>query len=66
MTTPRRHDPAVTYLYDHSTGESRFLFRAYPDRDRVAVFEGHGFVNPENSIDLHHAVERFLARHLGA
>ncbi|MFI6875502.1 S9 family peptidase [Streptomyces sp. NPDC050400] len=26
-------DPAVTYFYDHSTGESRFLFRAYPDRD---------------------------------
>ncbi|MEV3903762.1 S9 family peptidase [Mycobacterium sp. NPDC050551] len=27
--------------------------------------EGHGFLNPENQIDLHHAVERFLARHLG-
>jgi dipeptidyl aminopeptidase/acylaminoacyl peptidase len=27
--------------------------------------EGHGFVNPENSVDFHRAVERFLARHLG-
>ncbi|MFC8046152.1 alpha/beta fold hydrolase [Nocardia sp. NPDC057353] len=27
--------------------------------------EGHGFVNPENQIDLFRAVERFLARHLG-
>lgn len=27
--------------------------------------EGHGFVNPDNSIDLYHAVERFLAEHLG-
>ncbi|MBP2366945.1 S9 family peptidase [Pseudonocardia parietis] len=28
--------------------------------------EGHGFVNPENQIAFHHAVEQFLARHLGA
>ncbi|MFE9577877.1 S9 family peptidase [Nocardia sp. NPDC006044] len=27
--------------------------------------EGHGFVNPENQIELFHTVERFLARHLG-
>ncbi|WP_193044076.1 alpha/beta hydrolase family protein [Mycolicibacterium baixiangningiae] len=27
--------------------------------------EGHGFVNPDNSIDMYHAVERFLAHHLG-
>jgi dipeptidyl aminopeptidase/acylaminoacyl peptidase len=27
--------------------------------------EGHGFVNPENTIDMFHAVERFLAEHLG-
>ncbi|WJR33722.1 S9 family peptidase [Mycobacteroides immunogenum] len=27
--------------------------------------EGHGFVNPENQIDLFHATERFLAQHLG-
>ncbi|MGV9800734.1 S9 family peptidase [Mycobacterium sp. NPDC003449] len=27
--------------------------------------EGHGFVNPDNSIDMYHAVERFLAEHLG-
>ncbi len=26
-------DPGVTYLYDRSTGQSRFLFRAYPDLD---------------------------------
>lgn len=26
--------------------------------------EGHGFVNPDNQIDLYHAVERFLAEHL--
>ena len=27
--------------------------------------EGHGFLNPENQIDLYRASERFLARHLG-
>ena len=27
--------------------------------------EGHGFVNQENVIDMYHAVERFLAEHLG-
>ncbi|WP_067844444.1 S9 family peptidase [Nocardia lijiangensis] len=27
--------------------------------------EGHGFANPENQIDMFHAIERFLARHLG-
>lgn len=26
--------------------------------------EGHGFVNPENNIDMYHAADRFLARHL--
>ena len=27
--------------------------------------EGHGFLNPENQIDMYHTVERFLAEHLG-
>jgi dipeptidyl aminopeptidase/acylaminoacyl peptidase len=27
--------------------------------------EGHGFVNPENLIDMYQAVDRFLAEHLG-
>ncbi|HWH35250.1 MAG TPA: S9 family peptidase [Acidimicrobiales bacterium] len=27
--------------------------------------EGHGFVNPENRLDLYRAMERFLAEHLG-
>ncbi|WP_431958036.1 S9 family peptidase [Nocardia lijiangensis] len=27
--------------------------------------EGHGFANPENQIDMFHAIERFLARHVG-
>ncbi|MEV8313681.1 S9 family peptidase [Streptomyces sp. NPDC059900] len=27
--------------------------------------EGHGFVNPENNIDMYRAADRFLARHLG-
>ncbi len=27
--------------------------------------EGHGFLNPENQIDMYQAVERFLAEHLG-
>ncbi|GAB2714337.1 S9 family peptidase [Nocardia thraciensis] len=26
-------DPGVTWFYDHTTGEARLLFRAYPDRD---------------------------------
>ncbi|MFF0744855.1 alpha/beta fold hydrolase [Streptomyces sp. NPDC004111] len=28
--------------------------------------EGHGFVNPENNIDMYRAADRFLVRHLGA
>ncbi|WP_327149094.1 S9 family peptidase [Nocardia sp. NBC_01329] len=28
--------------------------------------EGHGFVNPDNQIDMYRAIERFLARHLGS
>lgn len=27
--------------------------------------EGHGFLNPENRIDLYRTAARFLARHLG-
>ncbi|MEU7579897.1 hypothetical protein AB0B50_20110 [Streptomyces sp. NPDC041068] len=27
--------------------------------------EGHGFVNPDNNIEMYGAVDRFLARHLG-
>jgi dipeptidyl aminopeptidase/acylaminoacyl peptidase len=27
--------------------------------------EGHGFVKPENRMDVYRAVERFLATHLG-
>jgi dipeptidyl aminopeptidase/acylaminoacyl peptidase len=27
--------------------------------------EGHGFLNPENQIDLYRTAERFLAQHLG-
>jgi dipeptidyl aminopeptidase/acylaminoacyl peptidase len=27
--------------------------------------EGHGFLNPENTIEMYRAVERFLAEHLG-
>jgi len=27
--------------------------------------EGHGFLNPENNIDMFHAIERFLARTIG-
>ncbi|GAA4814001.1 S9 family peptidase [Streptomyces ziwulingensis] len=30
-------DPGVTHLYDHSTGESRLLFRAYPHLDPAAL-----------------------------
>jgi dipeptidyl aminopeptidase/acylaminoacyl peptidase len=28
--------------------------------------EGHGFVNPDNLIDMYRVVERFLAEHLGS
>lgn len=27
--------------------------------------EGHGFANPENTIEMYHVVDRFLAEHLG-
>ena len=55
----------------------RAVKEGYVDRDRVAIFgaveveymtkedEGHGFLNPNNQIDMYHAVERFLAVHLG-
>ena len=28
--------------------------------------EGHGFVNPDNVIDMYKTVDRFLAEHIGA
>lgn len=31
----------------------------------IKADEGHGFVNPENTIDMFRATERFLAQHLG-
>ncbi|ORV24566.1 peptidase [Mycolicibacterium conceptionense] len=31
----------------------------------VKADEGHGFLNPDNQIDMYHAVEKFLAEHLG-
>lgn len=31
----------------------------------VKADEGHGFLNPENQIDLYRATERFLSEHLG-
>ncbi|GGK89944.1 putative peptidase [Nocardia jinanensis] len=38
-------DPGVTWLYDHTTGEARLLFRAHPDRDpnTMAPMEPVGF-----------------------
>ncbi|MHA3019568.1 S9 family peptidase [Mycobacterium sp. BMJ-28] len=50
--------------------ESDNLVAALRDRGveveyMVKEDEGHGFVNPDNSIDLYHAVELFLAEHLG-
>ncbi len=30
-------EPGLTYLYDHSTGESRLLFRPYPHLDPEAL-----------------------------
>ncbi|MET8875029.1 S9 family peptidase [Nocardia sp. NPDC004604] len=32
----------------------------------LAADEGHGFVNPDNQIEMFHVVERFFARHLQA
>ncbi|MGW0159391.1 alpha/beta fold hydrolase [Mycobacterium sp. NPDC003323] len=50
--------------------ESDNLVAALRDRGveveyMVKQDEGHGFVNPDNNIDMYHAVERFLAEHLG-
>ncbi|WP_328583523.1 S9 family peptidase [Streptomyces sp. NBC_00370] len=39
--------------------------RGVPVEYMVKSNEGHGFVNPENSIDMYRAADRFLARHLG-
>lgn len=38
--------------------------RGVPVEYMVKSNEGHGFVNPENSIDMYRAAERFLALHL--
>lgn len=50
--------------------ESDNLVHALRDRGVEVEYivkddEGHGFVNPDNQIDLYHAVERFLGEHLG-
>ncbi|GAC68441.1 S9 family peptidase [Gordonia soli] len=50
--------------------ESDLIVEALREREvevEYLVFddEGHGFVNPENSIAFYRASERFLARHLG-
>lgn len=39
--------------------------RGVPVEYIVKDDEGHGFVRPENRLDVYRAVERFLARHLG-
>jgi dipeptidyl aminopeptidase/acylaminoacyl peptidase len=45
VTFAHDRDPGVTWFYDHSTGEARLLFRAYPDRDpdTMAPMEPVGF-----------------------
>jgi dipeptidyl aminopeptidase/acylaminoacyl peptidase len=50
--------------------ESDNLVEALRDRGVEVEYmvkhdEGHGFLNPENQIDMYLAVERFLAAHLG-
>ncbi|MDX1892318.1 S9 family peptidase [Mycolicibacterium sp. 050158] len=50
--------------------ESDNLVQALRDRGVEVEYllkqdEGHGFLNPDNQIDMYGAVERFLARHLG-
>ncbi|ROZ98334.1 S9 family peptidase [Gordonia sp. OPL2] len=64
MVAQGANDPRVV------KAESDTIVTALRDRGvdvdyLVADDEGHGFVNPENQITLHHAIERFLARHLG-
>ncbi|KIF78566.1 peptidase [Streptomyces sp. 150FB] len=39
--------------------------RGVPVEYMVKDNEGHGFVNPENTLDMYRAADRFLARHLG-
>jgi dipeptidyl aminopeptidase/acylaminoacyl peptidase len=39
--------------------------RGVPVEYIVKDDEGHGFVKPENKLDIYRAVEKFLARHLG-
>lgn len=50
--------------------ESDNLVEALRDRGvdveyMVKEDEGHGFLNPDNVIDMYRAVDRFLAEHLG-
>jgi dipeptidyl aminopeptidase/acylaminoacyl peptidase len=45
VTFVHDRDPGVTWFYDHTTGDARLLFRAYPNRDpdTMAAMEPVGF-----------------------
>jgi len=64
MVVQGANDPRVT------KPESDNIVAALRERDVEVEYivkddEGHGFINPENRLDLYRAVEVFLARHLG-
>lgn len=47
-------EPGVTWFYDHATGESRELFRAYPDLDPAALAPMRPVGFPaRDGLDLH-------------
>jgi dipeptidyl aminopeptidase/acylaminoacyl peptidase len=64
MVVQGANDPRVTKI------ESDNIVEALRDRGVEIEYlvkddEGHGFVNPENRLDLYRAMERFFAEHLG-
>jgi len=58
------NDPRVTKHESDQIVEA-LRERGVPVEYIVKDDEGHGFVKPENRMDVYRAVERFLARHLG-
>jgi dipeptidyl aminopeptidase/acylaminoacyl peptidase len=54
VTFTHDRDPGVTYFYDHSTGESRLLFRPHPDRDPEHFAEVKGAsITARDGLPLH-------------
>mgnify|MGYP002652069149 CR=1 FL=1 len=55
----------ASILADGPAAVTRLRARGVEVEYMIKADEGHGFVNPENTIDMFRATERFLAQHIG-